>query len=241
MTIAFRLAICATVFGLGLGNPGSARADGLFDRILRVMGISATPSQMKGDGDVIAGEIWIAELKPGRRRALTTDSGYRWPVFEPGGESVVSLKGESVVRISVKAGELRVLETIPGVEKLVGFDADQRDNLLIVLSDDTAPLAMVSLKTGQLTPLPYDPKLKDHRRMLSHVKGQERLYAASRVYVKTESKQSLEGTLEWDDVYVQQGDAAPRNVSDCDGVTCSQPSLSPNGMAVVYIRASSAH
>ncbi len=74
--------------------------------------------------------------------------------------------------------------------------------------------------------------------MLSHVKGQEQRYATSRVYVKTESKQGLEGMLEWDDVYVQQGDAAPRNVSNCDGFTCWQPSLSR--MAVVYIRASGA-
>ena len=240
MSIALRVGACAAIIGIALGDASSARADGLFDRILRVMGISATPSQMKGDSDVIAGQIWIAELELGRRAALTTDSGYRWPVYEPGSESVVSLKGESIVRISVKAREVKVLHTIPGVEKLVGFDGDQRDNLLVVLNDDTAPLAMVSLKTGQLTPLPYDAKSKDHRRMLSHVKGQERLYGASRVYVKTESKQGMEGALEWDDVFVQQGDATSRNISDCDGVTCSQPSLSPNGMAVVYIRASGA-
>lgn len=240
MSLALRFWISAALIVIGLGNPGSARADSLFDRILRVMGISATPSQMKGDSNVIAGQIWIAELKSGRRTALTVDSGYRWPVYEPGGEGVVALNGERLVRISLKAQEAKVLHTIPGVDKLVGFDVDQRDSLLVVLNDDNAPLAMVSLKTGQLTPLPYDPKLKVHRSMLSHVKGQERVYATSRVYIKTESKQGLEGTMEWDDVYVRQGDAAPRNVSECDGVACSQPSLSPNGMEVVYIKVSGA-
>ena len=240
MSIALRVGVCAAIIGIALGDANSARADSLFDRILRVMGISATPSQMKGDSDVIAGQIWIAELELGRRTALTTDSGYRWPVYKPGGESVVALKGESVVRVSVKAREVEVLHTIAGVEKLVGFDAEDRDNLLVILDNDKAPLAMLSLKTGQLTPLPYDAKSKDHRRMLSHVKGQERLYGTSRVYVKTESKQGMEGALEWGDVYLQQGKATSRNVSGCDGVTCSQPSLSPNGMAVVYIRASGA-
>jgi len=240
MNLALQFWISAALVVIGLGNPGSARADSLFDRILRVMGISATPSQMKGDSNVIAGQIWIAELKSGRRTALTVDSGYRWPVYEPGGEGIVALNGERLVRISLKAQEAKVLHTIPGVDKLVCFDVDQRDSLLVVLNDDNAPLAMVSLKTGQLTPLPYDPKLKVHRSMLSHVKGQERIYTTSRVYIRTESKQSLEGTIEWDDVYVRQGAAEPRNVSECDGVACSQPSLSPNGMEVVYIKASGA-
>jgi len=240
MSMAMRFWISAAIVGIVLGNPGSAAADGLFDRILRVVGISATPSQMKSDNEVIAGQIWTAELKSGRRVALTTDSGYRWPVYEPGGEGVVALNGERLVRISLKAQEAKVLHTIPGIDKLVGFDGDQRDSLLVVLNDDNAPLAMVSLKTGQLTPLPYDPKLKVHRSMLSHVKGQERSYATSRVYIRTESKQSLEGTIEWDDVYMRQGAAEPRNVSECDGVACSQPSLSPNGMEVVYIKASGA-
>ena len=86
MSIALRVGVCAAIIGIALGNANSARADSLFDRILRVMGISATPSQMKGDSDVIAGQIWIAELELGRRTALTTDSGYRWPVYAPGGE-----------------------------------------------------------------------------------------------------------------------------------------------------------
>jgi hypothetical protein len=237
MTIALRIAICAAILAIALGDAGNARADGLLDRILRVMGISATPSQMKGDSDAIAGQIWIVEIEPGRRMALTTDSDYRWPVYEPGGESVVALKSNSIVRVSMKGREAKVLYTIPGVEKLVGFDGEDHDNLLVVLDNDKAPLAMLSLKTGELRALPYDARSRDHRRMLSHIKGQERLYGTSRVYVKTESKESMEGALEWGDVYLQQGEAASRNVSRCDGVTCSQPSLSPNGTAVAYVRA----
>jgi hypothetical protein len=130
-----------------------------------------------------------------------------------------------------------ILRKIPGVEKLVGFDRNDHEKLLVVLDKDTAPLALLSLKTGNLTPLPYDPKSKEHRLMLSHVKGQQRVYGIARVYVKKESKKAMEGEREWGEVYLQQGEAMPHNISDGDGVNCGQPSLSPDGKAVVYIRA----
>ncbi|OOO01345.1 MAG: hypothetical protein USCGTAYLOR_02441 [Chromatiales bacterium USCg_Taylor] len=237
MSIAARAWVCAAIFGLTLAGTSGARADGLFDRILGVLGISATPSQMRGDSDVSEGQIWMAQVEIGGGNALTGDSGYRWPVYEPGGKAVIALKGGNAVRISEDSGEVKILHKIPGVQKLVGADREDSDKLLVILDEDAAPLALLSLKTGRLTPLPYDPKSKDHRRMLSHVKGEERLYGTTRIYVKTQTKQGMEGTLEWTDVYVQQGKATPRNVSNCDGVSCGQPSLSTDGVALVYVRA----
>jgi hypothetical protein len=240
MSIRLRAFISVAVIGVALGAAGSARADGLLDRIMRVLGISATPSQMKGDSDVRAGQVWIADLERGTRTALIPDSGYRWPVYEPAGGAIIALKGDSLVSIAATNGRVKVLYNIPGVEKLVGFDRDDPDKLLVTLDSETAPLALLSLETGRPTPLPYDPKSKEHRRMLSHVKGEERVYGSARVYVKTESKQGMEGGLEWGEVYLQQGESAPRNVSWGDGINCGQPSLSPDGKAVVYIRASGA-
>jgi Tol biopolymer transport system component len=52
----------------------------------------------------------------------------------------------------------------------------------------------------------------------------------------TESAQSIEGTREWTDVYIQQGDGKAKNVSRCDRSNCGQPSLSPDGKTVVYIQ-----
>lgn len=223
--------------GVAAGAVSSGRADDLLDRILRILGVSATPTQMKSESDVSAGQIWIADTEHGTRSALTTDFDYRWPVYAAGGESIVALRGDRLVRISVKSRKVQVLHNIPGVEKLVGFDRKDPDKLLLVLEKDTAPLSLLSLETGDLTSLPYDPRSKEHRKMLSHIKGQERVYGAVRVYVKTESKRGMEGGLDWSDVYLQQDEAAPRNISKGDGVSCSQPSLSPDGKAVVYVRA----
>jgi hypothetical protein len=194
--------------------------------------------QMKSESDISPGQIWIADIERGSRSALTADFDYRWPVYAPGGESIVALRGDSLVKISVKSGKVQVLHSIPGVEKLVGFDRKDPDKLLLVLEKDTAPLSLFSLETGDLTSLPYDPRSKDHRKMLSHIKGEERVYGTVRVYVKTESKRGMEGGLDWSDVYLQQGEAAPRNISNGEGVNCNQPSLSQDGKAVVYVRAS---
>jgi len=239
MSIMARAFIGVAIIGFAV-VASSARADSFFDLIMEVLGISATPSQMKGDSDVSAGQVWIADVERGTRTALTTDPGYRWPVYEPGGEAIIALEGDSLVRIPPRTGKVKALLKMPGVEKLVGFDRKDPDKLLVVLDKDTAPLALLSLKTGNLTPLPYDPKSKEHRRMLGHVKGEERVYGTARVYVKTESKQAMEGELEWSEVYLQQGEAMPRNIRNGDGVNCGQPSLSPDGKAVVYIRASGA-
>jgi hypothetical protein len=235
MSIGARLFIGVAILGFGFEGASSASADDFFDRIMQVLGISATPSQMKGESDVSAGQVWIADVERGTCTALTTGSGYRWPVYEPGGEAIVALQANSIIRIATRSGEITVEHKISGVEKLVGFDREDPDKLLVMTDKDTAPLALLSLKTGNLTPLPYDPKSKEHRRMLSHVKGEERVYGAARVYVKTERKQTMEGELEWNEVYLQQGEAMPRNISNGDGVNCGQPSLSPDGKAVVYI------
>jgi hypothetical protein len=238
MSIRSSVFMGVAVLGVALGGPSTGHADDFLNRIMRVLGISATPSQMKGESDVSAGQIWIADLERDTRMALTTDFDYRWPVYDSSGEAIVALRGDSLVAISTKNGQIRVLRNILGVEKLVGFDREDPDTLLVVLDKDTAPLALLSVETGALTPLPYDPKSKEHRRMLSHVKGEERVYGTARVYVKVESKRGLEGELEWGEVYLQQGETTPRNVSKGDGVNCSQPSLSPNAKAVVYVRAS---
>ena len=241
MSIRSPAFIYVAIIGVALAGASSAPpADSLLDRIMRVLGISATPSQMKGDSDISAGQVWIVDLERGTRTAVTADSGYRWPVFEPAGGTIIALKGDSLVRIVARNGRVKVLYSIPGVEKLVGFDRDDPDKLLVTLDSQTAPLALLSLETGHPTLLPYDPTSKGHRRMLSHIKGEERVYGNARVYVKTESKQGMEGGLEWAEVYLQQDESAPRNVSRGDGVNCGQPSLSPDGKAVVYVRASSA-
>ena len=83
----------------------------------------------------------------------------------------------------------------------------------------------------------HDPKSDAERRMLAQVRGQERTYGDAAVDVKTEAKRGLSRTIEWTDVYFPRGSSSPQNVSACDGVNRGQPSLSPDGRRVAFVKA----
>jgi hypothetical protein len=209
-------------------------AEPLLDKLLRLAGLTATPAQMKTPGDEMdAGDIWLV-TPGGTPEPLTSDGGYRSPVFSPADGSLLALKGGSVVRLQ-GAGRVELVAAAPGVLKLVGMDANSPDEL-VVLAGTAAPLGVLSLKDGKLAPLLFDSKSEVHQRMLAQVRGQERTYGATRLYVKTESKRGLSRTLEWTDVYLRRDGGTPQNVSTCDGANCGEPALSPDGKRVAFVK-----
>jgi hypothetical protein len=218
--------------------PSAPQAATFLDSVLDFLGISASPSTMKGDGDEIAaGEIWVTNLEQGTRDRLVSGATYRWPVFEPGGKAVLALTDNRLVRIPLtRETKAEVMHSLPDVVKLVGFDRKNPDRLLVIRDQPKTPLAVLSVKNGKLADLPYNDDDKDQRRMLAHMRGDERIYPGARVYVITESSKGIEGAREWTDVYMQRGSAKEQNVSRCDGKDCNQPSLSPDGKTVVYIQ-----
>jgi hypothetical protein len=100
-----------------------------------------------------------------------------------------------------------------------------------------SPLAVLSLKTGRLAPLPHDPQSAAEARLIAFMRGDERVYGDTRVYTKSESRRGALRPIEWTDVYVARGVAPPVNVSACDGVNCSAPALSRDGRRIVYVKA----
>jgi hypothetical protein len=218
----------------------SLAAGSWLKRVLRIAGLSASPSQMKsaeeGPG---AGDIWIAEVAQGGAHALTHDGGYGWPVFVPKSADVVAVRAGQLVRLDAGGGVTR-LGGPKNVVKLVGFDTEDADSLLLLVTPSAggSPIALWSLRRGTLTPLPYQAPSDEERHMLEHMRGQERTYRQGRVYLKTEAKAGMAGTIEWTDVYFKRSDAAPRNVSHCDGVACSQPSLSADGARIAFVKSS---
>jgi hypothetical protein len=168
---------------------------------------------------------------------LTLDGGYTSPIFSGDGR-VYALKGETIVRLPQETGAGVAVHKAPKALKLVGFDGANADELVVLVEAAVggSPLGVLSLRTGRITPLPVDASSEEQKRMLAQIRGQERAYGTASVYTRTESRRGMSRTTQWSDVYVRRGDAAPRNLSACNGVSCVQPALSPDGRSVVFIK-----
>jgi hypothetical protein len=231
--------IVRVAVAVALAVPVGAATESLVNRLLRVSGLTAAPGQMRGPGDEVeAGNIWIVNLDRRTTRALTADGGYRSPVFSPADGTVYALKGDAIVRIPAEGSKPVAVRKVSGALKLVGFDGKSPDEAVLLLDNGAkgSPLVIVSLKSGGVTPLSYDAKSDDQRRMLAQIRGQDRVYGDTIVYTKTETKRGLSRNIEWTDVYLRRGNAAPQNISACDGVSCVQPVLSPDGRNVAYVK-----
>jgi hypothetical protein len=213
----------------------------LVQKLLRIAGLTAAPSQMRGPGDEVdPGNIWIADLNRHTTKAVTNDGGYRSPVVSSDGK-IYALKGDTIVRMSLGGGAAAPVQKAPGATKLVGFENDSGDDIVVLLDAAAAasPLAVVSLGSGKVTPWSYDPRSDDQRRIVAQVRAQDRVYGDTTVYAKTETKQGLSRNLEWTDVYIRRGSGAPQNISRCDGDNCVQPALSPDKQSVAYVKTQS--
>ena len=69
-------------------------AEGLLNKLLRITGISATPSQQKAPSEEMeaGGEIWISNVKAGTLQKLSQENGFRSPIFGPNDEAVLAVK-----------------------------------------------------------------------------------------------------------------------------------------------------
>ena len=227
------LLVCAAA----LAGSGPAPASDLVAKLLSFFGISATPSQMKAPDVLMIGDIWIVDVGRDARTQLTSDGSYSWPVFDPGAPRILALKGSDLFEIPLGGSGARRLMSVPGTVKLIGFDREQADRVLVLRAEPNAEIAVLALATGQVTALAYDQRSSEGSTFLAHLRGEERAYGDTVLYARRESRTEVTGdVLEWTDVFVKDGDQRPRNVSRCDGVNCSQPSLSADRSRIAFVR-----
>lgn len=218
-------------------DPPKGGEQSVMQRLLRIAGLTAAPAQLRGPDDAIkSGNLWVSNLVDSSRAALTIDGGYSSPIFASDG-AIYALKGTAIVRILRPSGGPVEVRKVEGVKKLVGFD-DTGDDLIVLLESPRAGsvLGAVSLRTGEMAAVPFRADSDDARKMLAQMRGQERVYGETIVYTKAETKSGLSRTLTWTDVYVRTGTQGTRNVSLCNGDSCTQPALAPDGRVVVYVR-----
>jgi hypothetical protein len=222
--------------------PGKQRTSTSFtEKLLKFFGISDSPSTLKGPEDeVTSGELWLGDLDSKVTRALTSNAGYRSPVFLAGTKDVLALRGKDVVQVPSGGREGKTLYTLEDVLKLVGSGSEDPGKVLMLLRGNAGGhprVALLTISTGVITVVPYDSGSSQDLQMVEHLQGWSRTYGHKRVYVKRQAKQALSGTVEWSDVFLQAGNQEPVNVSQCDGAQCGQPSLSEDGRLLVFVKA----
>ena len=215
--------------------PPASAAESLLARLLRIAGLTAAPSQMREPEDTAAGDVWTVTLEQGSARSLTQGGGYRSPIFAADGR-LYALKDSGVVQVAQSEGATAM--KVPNIVKLVGFDTERRDELVVVVEPRAggSPLAVVSLTNRTVTPLPFDGTSQQEQLVVAETRGQERVYGDTMVFVKMESRRGLSREIRWTDVYVKRGSGEAQNVSKCDGANCTEPALSPDRKTVAFVK-----
>lgn len=248
-----RMSIVIKVWGVGLlvaaaghtqtpnkkTNASPQPKETFWERVLRFSGVSANPNTLKGsDDELVSGQVWMADVRSGAMRKITPGFGYRSPVYYPNGADILVLQGADVVRISSGAEPPAKLYHVAGIIKLVGFSIDDPDQVLMLKEDEQGRTSgsRLSVETGVVRLLPYDPGSSRDRQTLEDLEGWQRTYGGTTVYIKRESRETLSGTQEISNVFVKSVGRDPLNISRCDMTNCGQPSLSPDGNRVLFIK-----
>ena len=210
-----------------------------WERLKKIAGVSATPSQMKGADDDMpgGGQIWLATSDTGRSRVLSGESGFRSPVFTPDGGAVLTIRSNAIWRIPIAGGAPVKLHEMAGLSKLVGFDQEDTNQLCVLLAQErVVSVQLLSIVTLQATLIDYDADSREDRRWVTHLKRWDRSYGETSVYTEKQRKAGLGSEIEWNDIFVKRGSEVPINVSRADGKNCGHPSLAQDGTQVVFIK-----
>src|SRR5262245_12210861 len=150
-------AILVACLTIAISSP--APAENLREKILRISGISANPSQENAPlADLeVGGAIWVSDPKAGTRRQVRNDTGFHSPIFAPNDSTIVALRDGWLWQINVESGKGNRVHHLSEVTKLIGSDRDDPDKIL-VLRDEKGKVvpALLSLGSGKLTDIPYD-------------------------------------------------------------------------------------
>lgn len=212
---------------------------GFVDRVLKYLGISDSPT-LKGPGDeIVSGSLFVVDLSSRASHAVGSGADFRSPIFLPEGTDILALRGSDVVRVSTGSGETNKLFTVPGIFKLVGASADDPDSVLILQLNESGArprVGLLSVRTGKVTALAYDAGSSADLQTVESLEGWTRTYGSKQVYVRRQTKQTLSGVVEWNDVFLKADGQEVVDISQCNGTNCGQPSLSADGRFLAFVK-----
>jgi len=210
------------------GNASADTAQGSWlERLLAQVQLTIEKISALGDSGIEAGQLWVVELQAGGSigppRQLGSADDLAWPVA--GGERTFAIQGQQVVEMTT--GEPQRLGPADiHWHKLVGAAPD--GTLLgITVDAEGSPQLTALLPDGSVRVQP--PGTGDPVQLATLLQ-ESRSYADGRT-LQVDRPASGQGF----DVFLTVA-GETRNVSECRGDACGQPSLSADGKRVLFIR-----
>lgn len=238
------LVLCASFV---IASPLPQKTQNFWTRVLKLLGVTATPANQKGDEDPTSdGDIWLSRVAPKREWALK-QGNFRSPIFLPSSQTILALSGDKVVKFDfaindteVTATEPATVWTKPGLLKLISVQSDALDQVLVLtdLDNDNCPgVGVLNLTDGNISPLPHNNNSNEDRDLISYLSRSEREYDDGTKLEIRKSKKTRNGAqVDSADVFLQLPTKNFVNVSQCrPGMLCGQPAISIDRKFVVFV------
>jgi hypothetical protein len=180
-------------------------------------------------GGTDRGQVWIVDLSTGERSRVPGADDLAWPVLGADHSTIFALCGRQMMRLTSSGGEVVPVGPETNWRRLLGVDGSG-DVLGFIAGRPRAQPAVMTEK-GELLLLPQ-PETEQENARVSMLLQENLAYGNGRQLTVTRSRRGGRGY----DVNLVDGDTV-NNLSDCGDDACGQPSLSPDGRYVLYIRA----
>ena len=185
------------------------------------------------ESEVVRGRIWIAEIDGvtllGRSRLVGTLENLSWAVLGPDGQTVYALKGRQLVRLKEDSATVTPVGGEVDWRKLLGVGAEGTVLGFVVEGPFGRPAVMSP--EGHLSLAPPPQGAEDRKRHAALLPD-SRAYTDGRRLVVRPSERGGRGL----DVFIERDGQPATNLSDCGDDYCGQPSLSPDGRHVLWVR-----
>jgi hypothetical protein len=185
------------------------------------------------EGKAEAGQIWVVEVDgtqpKGAAHGLSVAKDLSWPVVGDGG-AIYALKDGAAVRLSQSGIETPLAGSTSAWEKLIGVNAD--GSILGIVRDPPFGRVAILGSDGTLA-VGVSPSTAEERQRQALLLQETRSYADGRSLAVRSSTRGR-GV----DVYIAKKGKQTTDLSDCGDDFCGQPSLSPDGTRVTWIRSS---
>lgn len=179
-------------------------------------------------GSAPRGAIWRLDLASGKRERIGTDDTLSWPVAATGDGPVFALRGRQLVRLAAEGTEAPVGDGGTW-RKLLGVLPDGSILGFIIGEPRARPAQLSPDRVMQVLP---GPETDTERQREAFALQEDRDYADGKRLVVRRSARGGAGF----DIYLIAGNAQ-RNLTDCGNDHCGQPSLTSDGLAILYIQA----